>query len=137
MSKLANILWPWKLIWNDSSSVGLIIFLHCRFLVFHYLIMMNYYFIGVKGVQVEELWSLDAEQFENLKYVCFFYIFVFCRLLTLEGLRHFHICCYVSLFLYADLSMGWSSCLNGFKMMSPQGPLFKTPDWIKYFLPNR
>jgi len=24
---------------------------------------------GVQGVQVEELWSLDPEQFENLKYI--------------------------------------------------------------------
>ena len=31
--------------------------------------IIYFYFLGVQGVQVEELWSLEPEQFENLKYV--------------------------------------------------------------------
>lgn len=30
---------------------------------------------GVQGVQVEELWSLDPEQFENLKYIHLIFYF--------------------------------------------------------------
>jgi hypothetical protein len=67
--------------------------------------MMKFYFIGVKGVQVEELWSLDAEQFENLKYVCLSIYLCFEDNQLCRAFETFFIFVMLCLFLYADLSM--------------------------------
>lgn len=53
---------------NDAQIIELVLNIHWGY-VYLFSCPDGFYLLGCEGVQVEELWSLDAEQFKDLQYV--------------------------------------------------------------------
>lgn len=83
---------------------------------------------GCKGAQVEEIWSMEPENFENLKYVHA------CTPYDLSHLPTWDQFCNCSV---PDQFMVWYSCSSGSLAKSQQGQSFRIQGWIKSSLQNR